>query len=155
MIWDNRVVTKRPPRAHQGSNAGLDIAMSRIGDRWSLLVIDALLDEPRRFSDLQQSIPGMAPNVLATRLRRLEREGLLAATRYSDRPPRFEYRISEAGRQLAGALRLLTRWGAAYAGQEDVDGPRHRTCGSPLEARWYCPTCAAEADTVDDEVVWL
>lgn len=135
-------------------NAALDLAMARVGDRWTLLVIDALLEGPRRFSDLQEAIPGIAPNVLSARLRRLEQEGLVSADAYSDRPRRFEYRVSETGRELAGALRLLARWGA-HASGGDVEGPRHRTCGTPLEARWYCPTCARVTDTVDDDVHWL
>ncbi|MGA2036279.1 MAG: helix-turn-helix domain-containing protein, partial [Acidimicrobiales bacterium] len=123
----------------EDSNAALDLAMTAVGDRWTLLVIDALLDGPRRFSELQEAIPGLAPNVLSARLRRLERDGLIAAVRYCDRPPRLEYQVSEAARELAGALRLLARWGARDSGGE-VEGPRHRACGTPLEARWYCPT---------------
>jgi hypothetical protein len=117
--------------------------MSLVGDRWTLLVVDALLEGPRRFSDLQEAIPGLAPNVLTARLRRLEREGIVIAVPYSDRPPR-----------LAGALRLLTRWGARSSGGE-VEGPRHRACGTPLEARWFCPTCERVTDRVDDDVHWL
>ena len=93
--------------------SGLDAAMTLVGDRWTLLVVDALLDGPRRFSELQEAIPGLAPNVLTARLRRLEHDGLITGTPYSDRPPRLEYRVSEAGRELAGAVRLLARWGRA------------------------------------------
>lgn len=136
------------------ANTGLDLAMARVGDRWTLLVIDALLDGPRRFSDLREAIPGLAPNVLSARLRRLESEGLVDSVPYSDRPPRLEYRVSESGRELAGALRLLARWGASSSGGE-VEGPRHRVCGTPLEARWYCPTCERVTDRVDDDLHWL
>src|SRR5471030_47040 len=96
--------------------SGLDEAMARVGDRWTLLVVDALLEGPRRFSELQSDIPRLAPNVLTARLRRLEREGLVSAVRYSDRPPRLEYRITEGGRELAGALRLLAQWGSRESG---------------------------------------
>ena len=136
------------------SNAALDLAMTRVGDRWTLLVIDALLNGHRRFSELEEAIPGLAPNVLSARLRRLEQEGLVSSARYSDRPPRFEYQVSAAGRELAGALRLLARWGARNSGAQ-VDGPRHRTCGTPLEARWYCPTCERATDQEDDDLHWL
>jgi len=131
--------------------SGLDAAMARVGDRWSLLVIDALLDGPRRFGELESAIPGLATNVLSARLRRLEREGLVVATRYSDRPPRLEYEATASGRELAGALRLLTRWGAG----DDEAGPHHDTCGTTLEARWYCPTCERVTDRADDEGHWL
>ena len=134
--------------------SGLDAAMARVGDRWSLLVVDALLDGPRRFSELQEAIPGLATNVLSARLRRLEAEGLVVGIPYSDRPPRMEYRVTEAGRELAGALRLLTRWGARHAPEEDT-GPHHATCGTALEPRWYCPTCDRVTDDTDDEGHWL
>src|ERR1700682_1746460 len=81
--------------------SGLDAAMAAVGDRWTLLVVDALLEGPRRFSDLQAAIPKVAPNVLTARLRRLEEEGLVVAVPYSDRPRRVEYRVTEAGRDLA------------------------------------------------------
>ena len=71
-------------------------------------------------------------------LKRLEREGLAVAQPYSERPPRYVYELTAAGAELAGALRLLAGWGARHGEAEPV---RHEACGSPLEARWYCPTC--------------
>lgn len=136
------------------ANTGLDRAMAQLGDRWTLLIVDALLDRPRRFSDLQEAIPGLAPNVLSARLRKLEQQGLVSAVPYSDRPPRFEYTISESGRELAGALRLLSHWGARELGI-DAEAPRHRSCGTQLEARWYCPTCERATQQTDDDVVRL
>ena len=81
----------------------------------------------------------VASYVLTQRLRSLESQGLVRAERYSERPPRFVYELGAAGRELAGALRLLSDWGARHTG--DVDPPRHSVCGGPLEAVWYCPTC--------------
>ena len=95
--------------------SGLDAAMAAVGDRWTLLVVDALLAGPRRFSELQEAIPRVAPNVLTARLRRLEQEGLVTAVRYSDRPPRVEYRSPRpagAGRGVA----VAGRWGAREVG---------------------------------------
>jgi DNA-binding HxlR family transcriptional regulator len=128
--------------------------MSRVGDRWTLLIVDSLLDAPRRFNELEASVPGLAPNVLSARLRRLESEGLVVAVPYSKRPARYEYRVSAEGRELAGALRLLARWGARAMG-EDHGGPHHRSCGTALEAHWYCPTCERVTDQADDDVAWL
>jgi DNA-binding HxlR family transcriptional regulator len=126
-------------------------ALTRVGDRWTLLVVEALLSGPRRFNDLQELISGIAPNVLSERLKRLERDGLLVARSYSERPPRFMYDLTAEGRALAGALRLLAHWGTRHA--DSPETPRHDVCGTPIEARWYCPTCdrlvdddAAEAD---------
>ena len=130
------------------ADAALDAALSRVGDRWSLLVTEALLDGPRRFNELSARVSGIAPNVLTDRLRRLEREGVVVAEPYSTRPVRVAYRLTDDGQELAGVLRLLAAWGGRGATGEG-DGLRHAAGGSTLEARWYCPTCARSVD--DDE----
>ena len=121
-------------------------ALARVGDRWTLLVVEALLPGPRRFNELLTLIPGIAANILSERLKRLEREGLLVARPYSERPPRVAYQLTAEGRELAGALRLLAYWGTGHA--DPAQAPRHPVCGTPVEARWYCPTCDR---LVDDE----
>ena len=114
-------------------------ALARVGDRWTLLIVEALLPGPRRFNDLLGQIPGIAANILSERLKRLEREALLVARPYSDRPPRAAYELTAEGKELAGALRLLAHWGARRT--DPAETPRHRECGTPVEVRWYCPTC--------------
>src|SRR5271156_6877163 len=113
-------------------------ALARVGDRWTLLVVDALLGGPQRFNDLLDRLPGIAANILSERLKRLEREGLLVARPYSEHPPRVAYQLTAEGRELAGALRLLAYWGTGHA--DPAQAPRHPVCGTPVEARWYCPT---------------
>ena len=122
----------------------LAAALDSVGDRWTLLLIEALLDGPRRFGDLQQSVPGIAPNVLTQRLRRLEGESLVLAQPYSERPERFVYELTASGHELAGALRLLADWGARHA--ESAEPLRHADCGTALEARWWCPSCEAPVE---------
>jgi DNA-binding HxlR family transcriptional regulator len=122
-------------------------ALATVGDRWTLLLVAALLEGPRRFGELQEEVQGIAPNVLTQRLRALERNALVVARPYSERPPRFVYELTAAGSELAGALRLLAGWGARNA--EDASAPRHAVCGTPMEARWWCPTC--ERPVSDDE----
>jgi DNA-binding HxlR family transcriptional regulator len=128
------------------NSSPLAAALDRVGDRWSLLIVEALLDGSHRFNELASLVPGIAPNILIDRLRRLERAGIVLGTPYSSHPPRLDYRLTLDGHELAGVLRLLATWGAAAP-----DGPealRHVACGTPLEARWFCPTCAR---SVDDE----
>lgn len=119
-------------------------AVARVGDRWTLLVVDALGAGPRRFNDLLDELPGIASNVLSQRLKRLEAEGVVLSRPYQDRPPRVAYELTGAGRGLAGALRLLAQWGAAQSGS--AEPLRHDTCGTPLDARWFCPTCARSVE---------
>jgi len=121
------------------SGSGLDAALARVGDRWSLLIVEALLDGPRRFNDLGSAVVGIAPNILTDRLRRLERAGVIVGQRYSERPVRLAYSLTADGQELAGVLRLLAAWGSG----SDSDGLRHVSCGTALEARWWCPTCSA------------
>jgi DNA-binding HxlR family transcriptional regulator len=128
-------------RGDEPERSALADALAAVGDRWTLLLVAALLDGPRRFGELQEEVTGIAPNVLTQRLRQLERNALVVAR------PRFVYELSASGRELAGALRLLAGWGARNA--EDAAAPRHAACGTPMEARWWCPTC--ERPVSDDE----
>ncbi len=136
--------------ARRAPSSPLADALARVGDRWTLLVVAALLEGPKRFNELQEELDGIAPNVLSARLKALAEEALVVAQPYSERPPRFAYELSESGRELAGALRLLADWGARSAGAEPY---RHEVCGSALEARWYCPTCGDVVDDPDAEDV--
>lgn len=128
-------------------------ALARVGDRWTLLVVEALLGGSRRFNDLLEQIPGIAPNILSERLKRLERDGLLVARLYSERPPRSDYELTGQGMELAGALRLLAHWGASHTSATET--PRHPACGTAIEARWYCPTCDLLVDDLPDADVYL
>jgi DNA-binding HxlR family transcriptional regulator len=138
-------------RAMASHDSPLAAALERVGDRWSLLLVEALLPGPRRFNELAEAVTGIAPNILADRLRRLESERIVSATPYSERPPRFAYALTDEGQELAGALRLLADWGSRVS--RESEPLRHAACGTPVEARWYCPTCdrpveGREADQV-------
>lgn len=141
-----------PPPPTPGAEADplpLDEAASCVGDRWSMLVVWRLLvSGPQRFGDLHEGVAGIAPNILSTRLKRLERDQVVVARAYSRRPPRFVYELTESGQELAGALRMLAHWGARRSEAAATHAPRHAVCGTALEARWYCPTC--EATLADD-----
>lgn len=145
-----RHASARPARGYhgpmpEGRASPLAVALQQVGDRWSLLVVGALLAGPRRFGDIQDEIPGIAPNILSQRLKHLEREHLILSRPYTSRPPRLMYELTAAGSELAGALRLLAQWGAERAGSS-AETPKHAPCGTPIEPRWYCPTCARAVD---------
>ena len=127
-------------RAMPAAQTPLAAALERVGDRWSLLLIEALLDGPRRFGELSDAVAGIAPNILSERLKRLEGERIVRATPYSERPPRFTYALTDEGLELAGVLRLLADWGSR--GSAHAEPMRHALCGTPVEARLWCPTCA-------------
>jgi DNA-binding HxlR family transcriptional regulator len=151
----------------EAADQALASAASAVGDRWSLLVVARLLNGPRRFGELLDELDGLAPNILAKRLARLEEEGVVVGEPYSTRPVRHAYRLTAAGADLAGPVRMLAGWGARRHGA--APGPRagvpaHARCGTALEARWYCVTCdeivepsSTAAGTPGDEtdLVWL
>ena len=126
-------------------------ALAAVGDRWTLLVVEALLGGPLRFNELQEQTEGIAPNILSNRLRRLEQEGLAVAQPYSERPRRHVYELTPTGDDLATILPALGAWSARRSGSPSV---RHHTCGTPLELRWWCPECATAADPGDADI-WV
>ncbi len=140
-----------PRRAAAGPpSSPLADALARVGDRWTLLLVAALLEGPKRFNELQAELGGIATNVLSARLKQLAVQALVVAQPYCEHPPRFSYELSESGRELAGALRLLADWGARTGG--GAEPYRHDACGSALEARWWCPSCdVAVGDPGDAE----
>ena len=116
-------------------------ALEVVGERWSLLILrDAFLGL-RRFDDFQRSL-GVARNVLADRLDRLVEAGVFERVRYTERPPRFEYRLTERGRDLYPVLFGLMRWGDKHAAPNGP--PRvvlHRGCGGTPDDHLVCAKC--------------
>jgi DNA-binding HxlR family transcriptional regulator len=135
--------------ANSSGGSLLDRALAQVGDRWSLLLVHALLGGARRFGELSEAVPGIAPNVLSQRLKHLERAGIVVSEAYSSRPPRSTYGLTAAGRELAGVLHLLSQWASSGAGEDQ--GIDHVTCGTPLETRWWCPTCGRTVEEDEDE----
>lgn len=146
----------------------LSDALSRIGDRWSLLLVDALAASPLRFADLQERVPGISTNILAARLRHLEAEGVVMAVPYSDRPRRFTYELTSSGRDLGGTVRMLSQWSADHmaaaasgtgtrrrSGDTSSGTPIHPACGTPMVAAWWCPTCERPGGDDEAEAVWV
>lgn len=86
--------------------------LSRIGDRWSLLVLLALHDkaEAMRFSDLCKAIPDVSQKMLTSTLRKLEADDLLSRTIYPEVPPRVEYKLTKRGKTLIPLLNQLVDW---------------------------------------------
>jgi DNA-binding HxlR family transcriptional regulator len=98
---------------YDGQNCSVARALEVVGERWTLLIVrDAFLGL-RRFDEFQENL-GIARNVLTDRLNKLVDEGLLERVRYSERPERYEYRLTKMGRDLNIALAGLRQWGDKY-----------------------------------------
>ncbi|MFC8502032.1 winged helix-turn-helix transcriptional regulator [Pedococcus sp. NPDC057267] len=93
------------------------LVLDRVGDKWTVLVIDALSDGPLRFTQLRDRVGGVAPKVLTQTLRTLERDGLLTRTVHAQVPPRVDYEVTELGRSLSGPLAVLTDWAETHVGR--------------------------------------
>jgi DNA-binding HxlR family transcriptional regulator len=89
-------------------------ALELAGDRWSLLILRELAFGVRRFSDIMVNT-GAPRETLTRRLRQLEDAGVIGRHRYSDRPPRDEYVLTEAGEAIGPVLGSLRQWGERYA----------------------------------------
>ena len=93
-------------------------ALSVVGDRWTMLVLRDLFLGVRRFDDIQARL-GLTRHVLTDRLRKLESAGVLRRQQYQDRPPRFEYRLTEAGEALYPTLVTLIAWAETHEPPQD------------------------------------
>jgi DNA-binding HxlR family transcriptional regulator len=100
-------------RDYEGQNCSIARALEVVGERWTLLIVRDVFLGLRRFDQLQEHL-GIARNVLTDRLNRLVEEGILDRVRYSERPERFEYRLTAKGRDLQIALAGLRQWGDKY-----------------------------------------
>ena len=114
--------------------------LEAIGERWTMHVLREAFLGVRRFDDFQRNI-GVARNILSDRLGKLVASGILRRERYSEHPPRHEYRLTRKGVDLAPILIELMKWGNRWT--PNPDGPavvlRHRGCGAVIEPVQACP----------------
>ncbi|MFB6450219.1 winged helix-turn-helix transcriptional regulator [Bradyrhizobium tunisiense] len=99
-----------------------------VGARWTLLIVRDLLPGTMRFQDLQERLPGMAPNVLSDRLKTLEEHGLVRREFYSDHPPRAAYTLTDSGRELGVVVLALGQWGVRHVNGRLKPGLQHDEC---------------------------
>lgn len=114
-----------------------------VGDRWSILIVRELLLGQSRFQDLQAQT-GATSQMLAARLKRLEADGLVERQAYSQRPLRYEYRLTPKGLHLMPVILALRAWGEQWCkpeGEQPATRMFHRTCGAELELDGQCPAC--------------
>ena len=116
-------------------------AMDLLGERWTMLIMREAFYGVRRFSDMQRNL-GIARNILSTRLQTLVRSGILERRLYQEEPERFEYRLTQAGRDLYPAVIAIMKWGDEYLA--DQAGPpvvlRH-SCGELIDPVLVCDHC--------------
>ena len=109
---------------------GINEVLSRIGDKWSMLIVSCLSDGPRRFSELRREIPTISQRMLTLSLRGLERDGLVSRTVTASIPPRVDYELTALGHSLRGPVCALSQWaldniGAIHHAQAAFDASAH------------------------------
>jgi DNA-binding HxlR family transcriptional regulator len=118
-------------REYEGQVCSIARSLELVGDRWTLLIVRDLNLGRNRFDQLLESL-GVASNVLTERLKRLVDEGVVERVRYSERPERFEYRLTEKGDELGLVLLALMQWGDRYVSEKPPRIARRRSDKSPI-----------------------
>jgi DNA-binding HxlR family transcriptional regulator len=120
-------------RDYNGQNCSVARSLEVVGERWTLLILRDVFLGLHRFDEIQESL-GIARNVLTERLSRLVDEGILERVRYSERPERFEYRLTDKGRDLNIAIAGLRQWGDKYLSEKPPRIMRRKSDKKPVVA---------------------
>jgi DNA-binding HxlR family transcriptional regulator len=125
-------------RMHCSLARGLDL----IGDWWSPLIVRDLYLDVARFDDLVEDL-GISRNLLTRRLNALANNGIVERRAYQRRPRRYEYRLTEAGRDLVPAILALTAWGDRWARPKEGSPMSfvHKACGHQFQPQVTCSAC--------------
>jgi DNA-binding HxlR family transcriptional regulator len=130
-----------------GRPCSVAAALNVVGEKWALLAIREIAFGNKRFDAIARNT-GAPRDRLAARLRALEAAGVIARIQYSDHPPRHEYELTQAGRELRMVLQALRTWGDKWA----VDSPPAvfgHSCGHDLDPAFVCRNCGQEVSSDD------
>ncbi|MDB6145181.1 MAG: hypothetical protein JWP80_4225 [Pseudomonas sp.] len=118
-------------------------SLSVVGDRWTLLIMRELSMGNRRFDDIQAQL-GASSYLLSTRLKRLEKDGVIERRLYNEKPERYEYHATAKGKALDPILLMLRAWGMTYCGHQPGDEPAvkltYKATGEVVDENWQIPT---------------
>jgi DNA-binding HxlR family transcriptional regulator len=96
--------------------------LARVGDKWSVLIVNLLGDGPKRFNEIKRMVGGISQRMLTLTLRGLERDGLVTRTVFPTVPPRVDYQLTELGRSLWAPVEALGAW--AQQNQDEIAAAR-------------------------------
>ena len=126
-----------------GRPCSVAAALNLIGEKWALLAVREIAFGNKRFDAIARNT-GAPRDRLAARLRALEASGVIARRPYSEHPPRYEYELTEAGRDLRTVLQALRAWGDKWAVETPPSVFGH-SCGHDLDAALVCRHCGARS----------
>lgn len=133
-------------------SCSLAAALDVLGEKWSLLALREISYGVHRFARIA-GFTGASRDILADRLRKLEAAGVIERRQYSEHPPRHEYHLTEAGRELVPVILALRQWGEKWAVDTPTPNRRH-SCGEPVQVDLVCHYCGQPVthDTVQAEL---
>lgn len=124
-----------------------------VGEKWTLLALRELMLGVHRFDEIA-GYTGAPRDILTTRLRKLEAGGLIERRQYQQRPPRFEYHLTNLGRSLVPVVTMLREWGDIHlAGEAGPPLVFEHTCGSVFHAAVACDACGEKVRWRDLHVI--
>ena len=121
-------------------NCSVARTMDQIGERWTVLILRDAFFGIRRFDDFQTSL-GVARNILTSRLNHLVEGGIMRKDLYQDNPPRYEYRLTEKGRDLIPVITTMLAWGNRWESDTPPVDLIHKDCGNSMHAVAVCSEC--------------
>ncbi|MGF6243006.1 DNA-binding HxlR family transcriptional regulator [Paraburkholderia sp. GAS38] len=102
------------PRDPPNDCRGVSEILTRVGDKWTIQVVVALREQPRRFNDIKRHVAGISQQMLTRTLKTLERDGMVVRTVRDTAPPQVDYALTELGLSLSEPVRQLARWARAH-----------------------------------------
>lgn len=146
-----KVVMKRSSVSHL--NSGVARALEVVGEWWTPLIIRAVFLGHTKYDEIQSEL-GIARNVLSDRLNSLVGAGVLQKVQYSERPQRFEYQLTDMGKDLFGVLTMLKAWGDKWlSGDVATHQLAHNNCGRLIAPLVWCDHCSMPVSPDDAHAV--
>jgi DNA-binding HxlR family transcriptional regulator len=116
-----------------------------IGDRWTLLIAHEILKGNVQFTDIKRSLEGISSNILSDRIKYLEKCGLVTSELYSEHPPRYQYQLTDSGKDLEPIFNAILLWGRDHL-QKCYKKMIHSECQHEVTIAYYCPHCETNVD---------
>ena len=143
-----RGTATRPARVEETQTCEIRDLLDRLGDKWSLLVVELLGGGTRRFSELRREIDGISQRMLTLTLRQLERDGLVTRTVHPVVPPRVDYELTPLGATLLDAVEPLVAWTRAHRDAIASSRAAYDAANVQVHAAWIPSRCRPPTDSV-------
>lgn len=121
-----------------------------IGDKWTLLILYQLLSGHHTFQKISENLQGIPTNLLSSRLKTLEENQLITLELYQNHPPRYNYLLTESGKDLEHVLNSIFQWGEEHL-EKCNKKLIHKKCKSRVDLIYYCSCCKEIIHTGDIE----